>query len=128
MAAMMIMRQGGPVLPPPPYREQSKTRKRFARGTPEAVKDSLRRRRNREAAQDLRDRKRRYELALQARVRELTADVDELTAEEVSGTTRFPSWPSTTIRPIHHAALNQQLIDPHPTSLPAFARTANTAR
>eukprot|EP00038_Savillea_parva_P030745 m.80024 g.80024 ORF g.80024 m.80024 type:complete len:318 (-) comp9318_c0_seq1:205-1158(-) len=69
-------------LPSGPYRQQSKTRKRFSRNTPEAVKERLRRRRNREAAQDLRNRKKRYEMALQSKLDELNSDVDNLTAEE----------------------------------------------
>mmetsp|Transcript_22426 Transcript_22426/g.31576 ORF Transcript_22426/g.31576 Transcript_22426/m.31576 type:complete len:242 (+) Transcript_22426:58-783(+) len=82
---MMMMMPSMPTcdpLPPTPYREQSKTRKRFSRNTPENVKESLRRKRNRDAAQDLRDRKKRYEVALQTRLRELNADVDKLTEEE----------------------------------------------
>eukprot|EP00035_Acanthoeca_spectabilis_P037007 m.43060 g.43060 ORF g.43060 m.43060 type:complete len:282 (+) comp8390_c0_seq1:95-940(+) len=104
---MMMMMPSQPSfnpLPPAPYREQSKTRKRFSRSTPEAVKESLRRRRNREAAQDLRNRKKNYEVALQIRLRELTTDVENLTAEEallleeqhrlkqqLSGTTGHPA-------------------------------------
>eukprot|EP00037_Helgoeca_nana_P015143 m.141811 g.141811 ORF g.141811 m.141811 type:complete len:287 (-) comp22883_c0_seq1:165-1025(-) len=81
---MMVMPQMATAnpLPPAPYRQQSKTRKRFSRATPETLKESLRRTRNREAAQDLRNRKKTYEIALDIKLREIATEMDQLGVEE----------------------------------------------
>lgn len=70
------------VLPPLPYKKAPLKRKRFASGTSQEVKEKLRRMRNRDAAADLRHRKKNYEGVLENNLTALHDSIESLQDEE----------------------------------------------
>lgn len=81
MATVSVM-SATSILPPQPYKVPPPTRRRFPIGTPDHVKASHRKQRNRSAAADLRMRKRRYEATLLETLNRLKADLADLTQTE----------------------------------------------
>eukprot|EP00040_Diaphanoeca_grandis_P023738 m.129599 g.129599 ORF g.129599 m.129599 type:complete len:740 (+) comp29409_c5_seq1:236-2455(+) len=70
------------VLPPGPLKKPSVTRRRFKRDTPAPVVELIRKQRNKEAAQDLRSRKKKYESELRLKTTGLESDVHRLERQE----------------------------------------------
>lgn len=98
------------VLPPGPNKKPNATRRRFARGTAPAVKSAERKRRNREAASDLRKRKVLYELSLEKTADGLDADVAALRRREAELATRI-AWYEHRLGPAAAAMTTSEGVD-----------------